>query len=462
MGLAVFVLLRPEPGFADEDNTEDRIIVVNMREVIDLPYVVDRVIRGSEDIDVTPINDRQLVVRGRRAGRTNLLLYDRSGTLRDEIVIVVVPRNLQTVMGTVKELLDDIEGLDFRIINERIYILGVVALDEEYQRVKDLSDAERLVEHQVSLSPLSQRLLAGVIEEDIGVASVNARLINGQIILEGIVHSEAASLRAMAIAQAYYDEVTNVLEVRQVRRIPGHTKTVTVLVHFVQLSKSLTTTWGISWQPVINNGIDVFFQRDYLGGWSDSSIGSATASVSLLLPRLERARASGYARVLENPTIAVKSGEEALIFSGFEYPYLVTTGLVTTVEWKDVGISLGVTPYAQGNDVDMDLDITVSDLGEVAPNGFQAVDRVQLMTSQYCRAGESIVVGGLQRVLSKVSYNRVPSTDQTGAIFNLYANRDYKKSKSQFLVFLTPQVHESSSSANRAIKDAFNLQEVRQ
>ena len=166
--------------------------------------------------------------------------------------------------------------------------------------------------------------------------------------------------------------------------------------------------------------------------------------------------------MLENPTIAVKSGEEALIFSGFEYPYLVTTGLVTTVEWKDVGISLGVTPYAQGNDVDMDLDITVSDLGEVAPNGFQAVDRVQLMTSQYCRAGESIVVGGLQRVLSKVSYNRVPSTDQTGAIFNLYANRDYKKSKSQFLVFLTPQVHESSSSANRAIKDAFNLQEVRQ
>ena len=60
-----------------------------------------------------------------------------------------------------------------------------------------------------------------------------------------------------------------------------------------------------------------------------------------------------------------------------------------------------------------------------------------------------------------MAYNRIPSSDAQGAVFNLYANRDYKKSKAQFLVFLTPKIHESSSSANRAIKDAFNLQEVR-
>ena len=41
-------------------------------------------------------------------------------------------------------------------------------------------------------------------------------------------------------------------------------------------------------------------------------------------------------------------------------------------------------------------------------------------------------------------------------------NKDFKKSKSQFLVFLTPKVHESSSAANQELKDAFNLQEVRQ
>ena len=44
----------------------------------------------------------------------------------------------------------------------------------------------------------------------------------------------------------------------------------------------------------------------------------------------------------------------------------------------------------------------------------------------------------------------------------MYHNKQYKKSKSQFLVFLTPQVYESSSYANREIKDQFSLEEVRQ
>ncbi len=145
-----------------------------------------------------------------------------------------------------------------------------------------------------------------------------------------------------------------------------------------------------------------------------------------------------------------------------EYPYLVSSGFFSHVEFKQIGINLTVTPYAQGNDVDLDIEVSVTDLGQVAPNGFQAVDRADIVTTEYCRAGESIAIGGLQRIGDAVSYNQTPETDSTGAIFNFYTNKNYKKSKNQFLVFLTPQIHESSSSANKEIKDQFNLQEVRQ
>jgi pilus assembly protein CpaC len=448
---------------ADEDNIEDVVMVVNRQEIIEVPYALGNIILGGKGVRVRRFEaQRQILVYAQKPVRTNIYIYDNKGVLRDEVNITVVAQSLRRVVENLKILLTDIEGIDFKMMGDRVFIVGEVALEEEFSRVAALAEQEELVVSQVKLSDASLQIIAGVIEQDIAVPGIRAHLINGRIILEGIVHSKEASARAEAIAMAYHENTVNVLEVREVDRIPGHAKTVTLLLHYVELAKTLTTIWGIQWSPLAaNEGVEFFLTKELgASGWG-ATTGVATATLSSLLPRMERARASGHVRVLENPTVSVKSGETATIFSGFEYPYLVSDGLVQSVEWKDVGISMTVTPYTQGNDVDLTVLVDVTSLGEVAPNGFQAIDKSTISTSEFCRAGESIVIGGLQRVLTKVAYNRVPSSDLEGAVFHLYANRDYKKSKSQFLVFMTPKIHESSSSANRAIKDAFNLQEVR-
>ena len=464
--LAAFIValcLAPTEARADEENVEDVVMVVNRQEIIEVPYALGNIILGGEGVRVRRFEaQKQVLVYAQKPVRTNIYIYDTSGVMRDEVNITVVAQSLRRVVDNLKILLTDIEGIDFQMMGDRVFVVGEVALEEEYMRVRDLAEQEELVISQVKLSDASLQIIAGVIEQDIGVPGVRANLINGRIILEGIVHSDEASMRAEAIARAYHENTVNVLEVRQVDRIPGHAKTVTLLVHYVEMAKNLSTIWGVQWTPLASDeGAEFFLTRELgSGGWG-APTGVASSTITSLLPRMERARASGHVRVLENPTVSVKSGEQASIFSGFEYPYLVSDGLVQSVEWKDVGIGMTVTPYTQGNDVDMTIAVDVTSLGEVAPNGFQAIDKSQIMTSEFCRAGESIVIGGLQRVLTKVSYNRIPASDAGGAVFNLYANRDYKKSKSQFLVFLTPKIHESSSSANRAIKDAFNLQEVR-
>lgn len=461
--LAVVVFLfRPVDGLADEDNIPDQVVVVQNQIYIDVPYKFGNIAADVNLIKLIPLRDQsQILIAGRRSGSTNVIVYDRDGVLRDDFEVRVIPANLSKVMEKVTALLKDIEGLTFEVVGDQIYVHGEVATDDELLKVQDLADREKLVTNLATLSPVAQRLQAGLIETAIDVPGVKARLINNTILLEGVVHSASASARAEAIARAYYGNVVNVLEVREVERIPGRTSTVVIVVHFVQLAKELSTAWGFEWTPLLASPIDFFFQADILPT-RGSPTGSASANVSALLPRLYRARASGYARVLDNPTVSVKSGEKARIFSGMEYPYLVSSGFFSHVEFKEIGIGLDVTPYAQGNDVDLDINVTVTDLGQVAPNGFQAVDRAEIVTSEYCRAGESIAIGGLQRIGDAVSYNKIPETNSTGAIFNFYANKDYKKSKNQFLVFLTPQIHESSSSANKEIKDQFNLQEVRQ
>ena len=464
---ALVVLAAPEEGRADEDNIPDQVVVVQTTTSLSVPYDFRSVAPGSDIITVRILEANEILIGGRKTGSTNILIYDRSGVLRDEIDVTVIPANLSRVMKNVQSLLEDIEGIAFQILNDRVYIQGEVSLEEELQRIEDLAAREALVESMVTLSPAALKVQAGIIEEAIDRPGVKVRIINNKLILEGVVFSEAEYGRADAIARAYIPDTVNVLDMRQVERIPGRTSTVVITVHFVELSKNLTQSWGVSWTPLAVDPPEAFFQMDYLLDGDGSPYwtkptGYATATLRTFMPRLEQAKTSGYARVLENPTVSVKSGDSASIFAGAEYPYLVSQGLYNTVEFKDIGIRLDVTPYAQGNDVDMNIGIEATALGEVAANGYQAVNKSELNTSEYCRAGESIVIGGLQRVSDSIDYNRVPDANVENAVYTLYKNKQYKKSKSQFLVFLTPQVYESSTYANREIKDQFSLEEVRQ
>lgn len=448
------------------DGVPDQAVVINTQVAVDVPYAFGDISVGSSDIvKVVPLRDtKQLLIAGREEGTTNVIVYDTRGARRDEFEITVVPANLAKVMKNVQALLNDIEGLEFKIMNDRIYISGEVSLDDELKRVEDLDEREQMVESMVTLSPIAQRLLAGLIEKEIALPGVKVRLIGKKIMLEGTVHSETASKRAEAIAKAYYPDIVNVLEIKEVERTPGRTSTVVMIVHFVELTKSLIDTWGVEWTPLTNTGgLELFWQRELTGGTFAQPSGYISSTVNALLPRLERARSSGYARVLENPTVSVKSGDTAHIFSGAKVPFVFIENGTQTVVFEEVGIRMDVTPYAQGNDVDLKIDIGVSSLGEVAPNGYPSIDNSEISTSQFCRAGESIVVGGLQRISDRTDYNRVPSNPAAAnGIITLYKSKNYRKAKSQFLVFITPQVHESSTTANREIQEKFNLSEVRQ
>jgi pilus assembly protein CpaC len=460
----VWSVLHPSE-LAAEEAIPDQVVVLNKQIAIDIPYAFGNISIGNSEIaKAVPLRDaRQILLAAREEGTTNLIIYDTKGVRRDEIEVTVIPTNLEKVMKNVQELLADIEGLTFKIVGERVYIQGEVTLEAEKSRVESLAEREESVEAVVTLSSVAQRLTASLIEKEIASPGVNVRLIGKKILLEGIVHSETASMRAEQIARAYYPDIVNVLEVREVERIPGRSQTVVMIVHFVELSKNMVNTWGVEWTPfTMGNGLELFYQRDFSGGSFADTTGYVTATVNALLPRLERAKSSGYARVMENPTVSVKSGDEAHIFAGSRIPFVFIENGTQTVQFEEVGIKLDVTPFAQGNDIDLDIDISVTSLGEVAQNGYQAIDKSEIRTSQYCRAGESIVVGGLQRVSDATDYNRVPDGTGGTGIVTLYKSRNYRKSKTQFLVFITPQIHETSTTANREIQEKFNLSEIRQ
>lgn len=469
------------PGIA---SAEDIAIVVGKSATVTVPFPLGQGANSNPEVvqAVPDVGARKIIFFGRKTGRATYTIFDRRNrSVKIEYNIDVIAEDLFRKRDYLQRQIGDIEGVEVRVQGDSVIVEGDVALESELARINKLTLSPGgaplpNVQNLVRLSPLAVKALARTIEQNIGRPDVTARPLKDKILLEGVVYSEEQRARAEAIAKTLYENVVNVIEIQQVQRPPSRAKTVVLNLHFLELTKQLLDTWSISWATAAleGGGVSAFFQTDLVNGEVVGDLNTTiSGTITAFLPKFERAKPANVIRVLANPIVSVKDGERASVFSGADYPFVVgeTPDGTPIVEFKEVGISLNATPYVQGDSVDLKLSISASDLGDVslAENagggaaGGVGILRSTFESSQFTRSGESIVIGGLFRVADNDLYNK-PKTQpgSSDSIFTLFLSRAYQKRKSQFIVFITPSVYDDSVSANREMKDVFNLQEVGQ
>ncbi len=201
------------------------------------------------------------------------------------------------------------------------------------------------------------------------------------------------------------------------------------------------------------------------------------------MPRLNTAKALGVARVFENPTISVKSGEAATIRSGSKV-YVpgqnafgaVSLGGGDNGKPLETGVTLNVTPTVDDRDfVDMNVSVDVAKLGSAPKAGAFLVNDSSVKTSQYVRSGETIAIGGVIRSAFSDVKDSPPdapfsfqplgdsgptATNAFGNIFQVFKSRSTTQDRSMFIVFITPDVLVSPRDAGRLIRETMNLESV--
>ena len=243
-----------------------------------------------------------------------------------------------------------------------------------------------------------------------------------------------------------------------------------VLIHaaIVEVSGDITEALGVQWGldrgsatgfinfpgtdiPIIGNlnlseldkGPEGAILR--LGGDRFSALISALAS-------------NTHSNLLSTPSLLTLDNQEAEIIVGQNVPFktgsYATSGNgadnpFTTVERKDVGISLKVKPYInEGSTLRLEVEQEVSD---IAPS-VSGVDSSDLITNKRALKstiladdGEIIVIGGLIRDSVRTQQSGVPllrSIPYLGALFRW--NRD-TQTKSNLMVFLRPTIVRSNA-----------------
>lgn len=414
-------------------------------------------------------------------GFATLTIHDkRNGKVVAEFRIDVKKSKLDKVVREIRALLGDIEGINIKIVNNRVVVDGQILLPKDlariYNVIKQFGDQASSL---VTLSPLAQKKIAEFIARDINNPEIEVRAVNDKIILQGWANSEEESKRAEIVAKTYLPDIVidaaedggpikkrkpandGVINLIQIKEAPAKppAKMIQLVVHYVELNKDYSKAFKFQFTPELGDNSQMTFQT---GGDSPGGvISSITGTVSNLLPKLNWAKQHGHARVLESTSLIVEDGKKGEIKQVTDQPYPVIgkDGTQGTA-FASVGIVTGITPVLLGEksgSVHMEMSFEVSSLLGNTPQGAPIVSKNQMSSTVTVRDRQSAAVGGLIRNSTSTGYNR--PAGQKNPIISLYASKDFIKQQSQFVVFVTPIVKTSASSGAEQIKKKFRLRD---
>jgi len=208
----------------------------------------------------------------------------------------------------------------------------------------------------------------------------------------------------------------------------------------------------------------------YLDGvTTDPITGETIAKIGVLAKLI---KGDGRSNVLSEPSIMTMDNKEAVIKVGQEVPFLTgqftntgsggssqPTNPFQTVERKDVGIELRVTPHInEGDEIALDISQIVSSL---APTPTGASDLVtnkrEINTSVMVRDGSLLVLGGLTTHDVQENISKVPGLGDIPLLGNLFRFRKSNVIKRNLMVFLRPVILRDADAESALSQEKYNF-----
>lgn len=395
------------------------------------PYDGEKIDLNFQNVEIRTV--LQIIAE---VAEKNLVVSDNvQGTITLRLKNVPWDQALDIVLKT--------KGLDKREAGN-VLLVGTVQEIAEREAVEMQSQ-----QNEITVAPL----ITDFIQIDYRKASdIKARLEEAKLVSE----------RGFVMA----DDETNTLMVRETaRQIEQIRKTIKIFdvevpqimvqARVVTASKDFAKNIGVRWgfnDRVSNNGWSLGSSAGTPGNVNqnlqvDLGVPDAAGSIALgflstnfaLSAELAALESDGTGEVISQPKVITTNGKPAMIKSGKEIGYQVVENDDVEVEWKDVVLSLEVTPHLiPGGKVSLDLTIIEDTVGDILDTGEIAIDTNELKTSVVVSDGETVVLGGVFKEESRNEVDKIPFFGDLPLIGAAFRNNVQEKTKNELLIFITP------------------------
>jgi pilus assembly protein CpaC len=287
-------------------------------------------------------------------------------------------------------------------------------------------------------------------------AQIQARPINGAVLLTGTVAAPADVEEATRIVQTFVGANTQVIS-----RLKTATPLQVMLkVTVAEVNRSIARQIGVNiTQFGAGSGPFRFLSgrgRDFAtreNGTTTFKWDEGTSAINVLARNifgadiaagLDLNQTNGLITTLAEPNLTALSGETASFLAGGEFPIVTSSQNGTTVEYKSYGVSLAFTPTVlEGGRISMRVRPEVSQLstaGAVKTGSFEipALTTRRAETTVELGSGQSFVIGGLLQNGGRNSVEKTPFLGDLPILGALFRSKSFQRDETELVIVVTP------------------------
>lgn len=309
----------------------------------------------------------------------------------------------------------------------------------------------------------AEREIAAEFRREPGLESIDVDRMGEKLVLRGSVPDQDTHQRATSIAKAYAgDGLTDLTS------ITGR-QMVAVDVRFAAVSAGTLKALGFNFSKLGGDIQGALAAPDSLGGISLPNTGvpapfdlDITAPIqsafNLILSNpangitgvLSALSSAGLSEILAQPTLLVRSGEEASFLAGGDVPVPVPQGGNTNgavaIEYREFGVRLNVAAQVLSDKrIVLKLTPEVSELdyaNGVRMQGYlvPGLRRRTATTTVELGSGQSFVIAGLNYSSSNVASEKVPLLAEIPVIGSLFRRTRNAQERQELVIVATPRL----------------------
>lgn len=368
------------------------MVTIGKSLIIDSPVDIKRISVANSDLaDAVAVTPKEVLINGRAAGETSLIVWQQNGTrLLYDLTVRISPAKLEAVR---QQIARDFPNDDINVTfeNDAAFVRGTV---------RDVTAAERVM------------AITATLGKSVNLLRVDVPPVQQQVVLKvkfaNVDRSAATQLGANFFTTAFNQQTA------------------------VGTGSPLSTDGqGFS----IGSAVNIFLQRP--------DINLTTAITALQSKRV--------LEMLAEPNLLAISGEQASFLAGGEFPFPVAQptangGSAITLMWREYGIRLNfqpnVTPRGtirlkvapEVSSLDYTNAVTVS--GLTVPG----LSSRRVQTDVELESGQSFVIAGLLDNQTSDNLSKVPGISSIPVLGKLFQTKTINKSNTELLVIITPEV----------------------
>jgi len=382
-----------------QDISNDLSVVAGRSVLLDCAQPVQRVAVGTAGIaEATVVSPTEILVNGKEAGETSLILWERGGSREFFNVTVRTSQisgndRVETVRRALKRELPD-QAIRVNAENGSVFLSGTV---------KDLTSSDRAVQ------------IAGVAGKVVNLLNVQIPDSQPQILLK-VVFASVDRTKSKDLGVNLFSS------------------------GFGNVDGSVTT--GQFPSPIISPGGGIGLANDLniFGFLPGMNLGGT----------LKALESRGLVEVLAEPNVLAENGKVGSFLAGGEYPYPIvqasTTGTAITIMFKEYGVRLNFIPtITPRGSIHLQVAPEVSSLdftNAVTIDGYQipAISIRKVKSEVELSEGQSFAIGGLLDNRETQTFQKLPFISSVPILGKLFQTISHTKTNTELIVIVTPEI----------------------